>query len=312
MKKSLYLLAIILLTGCSTGESPVDPKPIAVADAPLPPDPVNNNPPPTVDYSNLPEWTLIPDSNFEKELIRQSVDDIADGRVLTSKVSRLNWIKLEHAGITNTTGIENFLSLEFLSLWDNPIKTVDVSHNVLLKILGLGETHLETVDLSKNTELVELDFQGNSDRNNDALYPWGKTLGFTSIDFSHNTKLERIYLMCNRLTSLNVRMLPKLTNLWLGVSFTGRTGGNYIKTIDLTGNPVLNTFIAAGGTFEYIDARNANSAGNIMTNAVFKNNPDLAKIRVTNLSLIKTVNAIPRPGGEREPWYYDAHTILFE
>jgi hypothetical protein len=314
MKKLLLLSAIILLMSCDPGEIQVDPKPTPpiVSDAPLAPDPIIDTPVPTINLSNLPEWTLIPDQKFENALIAQGIDDISDGRVLTSKISTLKVLKVEHAGVTNTTGLENFLSLEFLSLWDNPITSIDLTHNVLLQILGLSETYLETVDLSKNTELYSAEFQGNSDKNEDPNYPWGKTRGFTSLDFSHNLKLQRIYVMCNRLTSLNVRMLPKLTDLWIGCSYTGRTGGNYIKTIDLTGNPRLGTFIVAGGTFEYIDARNANSSGNIMVNVVLKNNPDLTKVRVTNLALIKSVNAMTRPEGQREPWYFDAHTILFE
>ena len=312
MKKLLLLSAIILLSACDPGEIPVDPTPKPVTDAPLPPDPIIDTPVPTINLSNLPEWTLIPDQKFENALISQGIDDIPDGRVLTSKISTLKVLKVEHAGVTNTTGLENFLSLEFLSLWDNPITSIDITHNVLLKILGLSETYLETIDLSKNTELYSVEFQGNSDRNEDSSYAWGKTRGFTSLDFSHNLKLQRIYVQCNRLTSLNVRMLPKLTDLWIGSSHTGRTGGNYIKTIDLTGNPYLSTFIAEGGTFEYIDARNANSAGNIMVNVNLTNNPDLTKVRVTNLSLIKSVNAIPRSANQRAPWYYDAHTVLFE
>jgi hypothetical protein len=317
MKKLLLLLAIILLSACEPEEIQVNPvvtPPIvqAPSDAPLPPDPIIDTPKPTINLSNLPEWTLIPDKKFEDALIAQGIDDISDGKVLTNKISTLKVLKVEHAGVTNTTGLENFLSLEFLSLWDNPITSIDLTHNVLLQILGLSETYLETVDLSKNTELYSAEFQGNSDKNEDPNYQWGKTRGFTSLDFSHNLKLQRIYVMCNRLTSLNVRMLPKLTDLWIGCSYSGRTGGNYIKTIDLTGNPYLSTFTVAGGTFEYIDARNANSAGNIMVNAVFKNNPNLTKVRVTNLALIKSVNAIPRSDDRREPWWFDAHTILFE
>lgn len=313
MKKKLVLLsAIILLSACDSGVNPENSTPNPIADAPLPPDPIIDTPVPTINISNLPEWTSIPDQNFENALIAQGIDNNPDGKVLTSKISSLKVLKVEHAGVKNTTGLENFLSLEELSLWDNPITSIDLTHNVLLKILGLSETYLETIDLSKNTELYSAEFQGNSDRNGDPNYAWGKTRGFTSLDFSHNLKLQRIYVDCNRLTSLNVRMLPKLTDLWLGTSYTGRTGGNYIKTMDLTGNPHLSTFIDAGGTLEYVDARNANSAGNIMMNAVFVNNPDLTKIRVTNLSLILQLNSMPRPSTNRNPWYFDAHTILFE
>lgn len=314
MKKLLLLSIItILFASCNPEEiTPNQPQENPQnTDAPLPPDPVSTTPPPTVNFSNLPEWTTIPDANFENALINKGIDDVFDGKVLTTKVSHLTTLKIEHAGITNTKGIESFLSLEVLSFWDNNFTTIDLSHNVLLKILCLSECPLNTVDLSKNTELVELDFQGNDMRNNDPTYLYGKTLGMTSLDLSRNVKLERIYLYCNRLTSLNVRMLPKLTDLWLGNSYQGTTGGNYIKTLDLTGNPRLMTFIAMGGTLEYVDAR-ATGNGTAMGNVALINNPNLTKVRVTNLSLILQVNSYPLSAGQRKPWWYDATTQLVQ
>ena len=312
--KKLLLLFIISVVSCTAPETDFGPKVDPVNHTPTV---IIDTPPPTVDYSKLPEWTSIPDPNFEKELIKQGIDDVADGRVLTSKVSRLNWIKLEHAGIKNTTGIENFLSLEFLSLWDNPITTVDVSHNVLLKILGLGETHLETVDLSKNTELIELDFQGNSDRNLDPTYPWGKTLGFTSLDFSHNLKLERIYLMCNRLTELDVTMLIRLQDLWLGSSVIhpGPNGGNYLKTLDLSKNERLQQLAIAGGTLESLNLACTNrygGKGSVISQVLTLHNPKLTKIKVYGLNAIKKYMVDSYVPGKNPKWMYDDFTELYE
>lgn len=312
--KKLLLLFILLAVSCTPPETYSGPKVDPVNHTPTI---IIDTPPPTVDYSNLPEWTLIPDANFENSLITQGIDDIADGRVLTSKVSRLTGLRLEHAGITNTTGIENFLSLEFLSLWDNPIKTVDVSHNVLLKILGLGETHLETVDLSKNTELVELDFQGNSDRNLDPTYPWGKTLGFTSLDFSHNLKLERIYLMSNRLTELDVTMLIRLQDLWLGSSVIhpGPNGGNYLKTLDLSKNERLQNLHVVGGTLESLDLACTNrygGKGSVIGKVSTLYNPKLTKIKVYDLSAIKKYIVDSQVPGYWPKWRYEDFTELYE
>ena len=135
MKKLLLLSIItILFASCNPEEiTPNQPQENPQnTDAPLPPDPVSTTPPPTVNFSNLPEWTTIPDANFENALINKGIDDVFDGKVLTTKVSHLTTLKIEHAGITNTKGIESFLSLEVLSFWDNNFTTIDLFPQPLL------------------------------------------------------------------------------------------------------------------------------------------------------------------------------------
>ena len=309
--KKLLLLAILLVFSCSSDHENQYERPIVIYTDPIDPTPDGNG-----DNSNsLPEWTSIPDINFENELISQGIDDVVDGRVLTANISSLINLKLEHTNISDATGIENFVSLEFLSMWDNPITTIDVTKNIALKILGLGECPLNTVDLSKNTELIEIDFQGDSSRNNDESYPYGKTLGMTSLDLRHNLKMEKIFIWCNRLTSLDVTMLSNLTTLWLGNSSSGPTGGNYIKRLDLTGNPKLETFIAEGGSYEYIDARGAGASNpwTIMKNVALNRNAALTSVKVSKLAYINQVNTVTNQNATGNiRWRYDAHTILSE
>ena len=135
--------------------------------------------------------------------------------------------------ITDVTGLENFKSLrvlwfdnqkatnfdfsnmknlQFLSLWQAPITSIDVSSLTKLKLLGLGETSLTTVDISKLVNLEEVNFQ----QDNNGVLPYtttnGTTVGgFTSLDFTNNTKLQRIYIIKtnveNALINLNINEL---------------------------------------------------------------------------------------------------------
>ena len=287
MKKLLLLSAIILLTSCDPGEIPhypiIDNKvPTTPTASPTPTDPTIPTDP------MLPEWTDMPDQNFEKALIKQGYDDVVDGKVLTSNISGINKIYLEHANIENTKGIENFISLEFLSFWDNPFTSIDVSHNVKLKIFGISECPVSTIDLSKNIELEEIAFQHNTVGVNDPNYPFGRTVGLTSLDLSHNVKLKRIYLMMNRLKSLDVSMLPELTDLWLGNSDANEPTnvGNKIKTIDISKNFRLDNIHVSDLGLMDLNIKNTPNNG-IPRRFTVNHNPDLLEIKVKSIEAIK-------------------------
>ena len=121
MKKILYILILpitLFLVSCGGGDGEITPvitvNPITSAD-------------PT---DSLHTW--IPDSNFEQQLIDQSLDNVLDNQVLTSKIDtikRLNLSDLILMGIPeikNFTGIEDFISLEHLNILDNPVEIINI------------------------------------------------------------------------------------------------------------------------------------------------------------------------------------------
>ncbi len=237
--------------------------------------------------SNLPEWTLIPDINFEKSLITQGLDNIQDGKVLTSNISSLKLFRMEHARVKDMTGLESFVSVENLFLWDNDFTKINLSQNTKLKILGLSECPLSSIDLSNNTELVEIDFQHNSTRGNDPTYAFGKTTGFTSLDLSKNTKLERIYVWMNRLTALDVSMCPNLTDLWLSGGYGDRRSGNPIESIDLSKNPKFNVLVASDCNLKYLNIKGTANNG-VPRTCITKGNASLNEIKVNNINAINS------------------------
>jgi hypothetical protein len=263
----------------------------------------------------LPEWTKIPDDKFEKSLISQGIDDIADGKVLTSKVSSLKFFRMEHTHVKDITGIESFVSLETLLLWQNDFTNIDVSHNTKLKILGLSECPINSIDLSKNTELVEIDFQHDSQRAKDPTYPFGKTIGLTSLDLTYNTKMERIYIWLNRLTSLDVSMCPSLTDLWVSGGYEDKESGNPIESIDLSRNPKFNVLVASNCNLKTLNIKGTANNG-VPRTCITKGNPLLNQIKVNSVDAINKWRASAAGAGGTlvsDGWYLkDDHTIYVE
>ena len=108
------------------------------------------------------QYTQIPDPNFEEELIYNGWDDKKDGKVLTKNIEVVTHLQLysnesqEGFGIKDLTGIEDFVSLQYLSCEYNEIKKINLSNNKLLNYLDCSGNGLEELDLSNCPELVEL------------------------------------------------------------------------------------------------------------------------------------------------------------
>lgn len=298
MKKLLSLLLLIaIITSCKKDNiAPVEPTPV----------------PPIITVQKSDKWTFIPDQNFEKGLIDQKLDTILDGKVLTINIASLTKLKLEHLRIKDITGIESFVGLEFLSLWDNDFKTINIRNLKKLKILGLSECPIDTIDLSQNKELVEINFQHASERASEPAYPYGKTLGLTKLNLSNNTKMQRIYLWTNRIKELDVSMLPNLTDLWIGGT-GGAKSGNPIKRLDLSKNPKLNVIVLSGCDLEYLNIKGTANNG-VPRTCTTRFNLNLLEIKVTNINAINTyrntmINGSPISNG----WYAkDDHTKYVE
>jgi len=95
------------------------------------------------------QYTSIPDANFEAAL--SAYDDIpGDGQVPTANISSLNQITVSNQGISNITGIEDFVSLTGLNCQQNMISSIDLSTLPALRGLLISDNLLTTLDLSSN------------------------------------------------------------------------------------------------------------------------------------------------------------------
>jgi len=196
--------------------------------------------------------------------------------------------------ITDVTGLENFVSLkalwidnqqarnfdfsnmknlQYLSLWQAPITTIDVSGLTKLRLLGLGETSLTTVDITNLVNLEEVDFQ----QTNNGVLPYttanGTTVnGFTSLDFTHNTKLQRIYIDSNNLTSVNLTQNTALQELWATY--------NRFTSVNLSLNTMLSYVILSNNTT--MTSLNLRGLSGLPRRLYTENNTNLTSILVND------------------------------
>jgi Leucine-rich repeat (LRR) protein len=113
-------------------------------------------------YSNVKQYTYIPDDNFEQHLINNGLDSSKlDDIVLTKNIDTIKSLRLQMSNITDLTGIEDFSSLEKLWCYSNNLKKLDLSNNIALKDLDCRNNKLTSLDISKNTAIVDLDATNN-------------------------------------------------------------------------------------------------------------------------------------------------------
>tara|TARA_R110002167_G_scaffold350628_1_gene562881 strand:- start:1349 stop:4189 length:2841 start_codon:yes stop_codon:yes gene_type:complete len=190
--------------------------------------------------------TYVPDDNFEQELINLGYDNILDNFVNTSNIDNISSLYLPQANIYDLTGIEDFISLDHLTIYLNQLTSLDISQNTELTFLNCSGNLLTTLDVSQNSNLTHLycdgwptvpgqltslitagaysleiiDCSDNQLNNIDVsqntnlrrLIINGNL--FTSFNLSSNTKLEELYCQYNQLTSLNTSGADSLHSLY--------------------------------------------------------------------------------------------------
>jgi hypothetical protein len=137
---------------------------------------------------------------------------IADATGLESFVN-LTDFRLENQQIA-TVNLTQLSNLKTMSLWGEPLASINLSGNTSLTSLGLSETALTTVDTSMLTNLVEVDYQQSPV----AVVPYVTTngthvVGFASINVASNTKLQKMFVEYNPITTLNLTTNPQVTTL---------------------------------------------------------------------------------------------------
>ncbi|URC13838.1 T9SS type A sorting domain-containing protein [Flavobacterium sp. B183] len=248
------------------------------------------------------KYTLIPDADFERQLIYLGYDkDGVNGKVLTSAISNVKTLKITYTAINikDITGIQDFTALESLAYGGNTFKlsSIDLSKNVNLKTLDLTSNSLTTLDLSKNVNLENLTLGSNQ---------------LTKLDLSDNTKLKTLVLNNNLLESLTITNNKDLTLLncynnkfttgidlsqntlltSLDLGFNKITSSNFdnntlLKTLRLSGNKLTSLNLSKNTALESLDCYN-----NVLTNLDLSANVNLKTVvcrdnQLTNINITK-------------------------
>lgn len=249
MKKFYALFTIVLLYSCST-------------------EPIQN----TTDESIIPlvhkdksdgKTTSIPDSNFEQLLIDLGYDDILDGQVLTKTIESVETLAIIiDPPISDLTGIEDFKSLETLSLQFLEISSLDVSKQKQLKtlllynlenltsldisklknleILSITETKINDLDLSKNKKLKQLglfnsgisDLKISKNKELDIIYYYD-TPGIP-LDLSKNSKLTTISTTTSNFNAMDLSDNKNIQTVQINDILVGKEYLNLTKVPDIT------------------------------------------------------------------------------
>ena len=104
----------------------------------------------------------MPDDVFEQALINLGYDDVIDNYVLTENINTVTSLSLLSLGISDLTGIEDFLSLMIFSCNGNNLIDVNLSNNVKLVNLQMNNNNLDMLDISYNTNLIRLECVENN------------------------------------------------------------------------------------------------------------------------------------------------------
>ena len=98
------------------------------------------------------QQTYVPDDNFEAALEYMGIGNGIpnDNYVHTYNISDITDLNIYSQGISDLTGIEDFLSLGRLSVQDNQLTSIDLSKNISLKYLHVNDNQLTQLDLSNN------------------------------------------------------------------------------------------------------------------------------------------------------------------
>ncbi len=154
--------------------------------------------------------TLIPDSEFEIYLSNLGYDSDGEinGQVFTSDIDMVTDLAfLNNYTITDLTGIEDFVSLEYLRLGRLDITQLNISNNINLDKLSIGDVSLESISLESNINLRDLIVNINCPT---CIF----TSTITELDVTNNLLLESLWFVdSNTITELDLSSNTNISDL---------------------------------------------------------------------------------------------------
>ena len=156
-----------------------------------------------------------PDAPF-RQWVLDNADEDKDGKLTKDEIRRIKVIDAHDQGIRDITGIEHFVYVEEVYLYNNYIREVDFTYNVRLRKVHVYNNEITKVNVTYNVELEEFYIYNNY---------------ITTIDVTKNIKLKRFHIYNNYITQINLTYNVELIDLYIY--------NNRITTIDLTKNVKL-------------------------------------------------------------------------
>ncbi len=205
----------------------------------------------------------IPDANFKNALINTNCvdtngDDIGDsdadfnddGEIQVAEAESVLWLNVAGENISSLEGIQSFINLEELIIFDNDLTNLDITQNISLTRLSCWINQLSSLDVTQNSNLESLNCDSNDLSNLDVTQNLNLTTllcynnQLSSLDISQNVNLEGLSCEDNLLDNLDVTQNLSLKELWcsnnLLTSLYINNGNNHnMQTMICTDNPDL-------------------------------------------------------------------------
>lgn len=196
------------------------------------------------DKRYLDALVTIPDTKFKYYLVNKLyvrlcpdepdpfrlIDVNRDGEMSEREALLATDIDCRDYGINSIKGIEYFMNLTKLTLYDNKLKLFDISKNAELTELYSSSCDLVALDITKNTELAILQCFHNQ---------------LMNLDVSNNRKLKRLECSNNRIRTLDVSNCTALEYLDCGT--------NQLITLNVSNNPKVKALYCATNQLTTLD-----------------------------------------------------------
>tara|TARA_Y100000589_G_scaffold96468_1_gene91042 strand:+ start:4120 stop:5133 length:1014 start_codon:yes stop_codon:yes gene_type:complete len=192
----------------------------------------------------------IPDPNFKAYLVgNTAINTNGDSEIQLSEATSYNGsINIFNSQLYDLTGIEAFISLDYLMVDNAQVSSIDLSQNTLLTYLKVVGNPIINIDLSQNTLLETF---------------IGSYLSLTSLDVSQNLSLKTLWIDNNQIINIDLSQNLLLENLNIAnngnmssIDLSNNTNLSYLKCY---GNNLDNLDLSYKNNLEYLDC-----SGNIM------------------------------------------------
>jgi len=250
----------------------------------------------------LPTWTVIADANFERALIAMGLDDVVDGRVLTSNISSVTQLSIRKdlynptttSGstfssifsdngyayatgtsnlITDVTGLENFISLRALWIDNQQATNFDFSKMSNLQYLSLWQAPITSIDVSGLTKLRLLGLSETRLTTVDI----SKLTNLEEVDFQQNNNGVLPYTTANGTTVTGFASLDFSNNVKLQRIYIA---SNNLTTIDLSKNTALQELWGNYNRFVSVNL----SLNTMLSYVILSNNTTMTSLNLRGLS----------------------------
>ena len=206
------------------------------------------------------------------------IDTNNDGEIQISEAQFIKSLELNDKNISNFTGIEAFLNLEYLRCENNLISNINIAQNTNLKFLECQNNQLTNLDVTQNTSLLRIFCFNNQ---------------ITNLNLSQNPLLIMLYCSSNLITTLNISPLSNL--IWLACQ------ANLLTNLDVSNNNLLQILFFDNNQISTINLSNLANLGALSCSSNQLTNLDLsinvllhvlycANNQLTSLNTINNLN----------------------